>query len=168
MLGTKLYWVNGPWRGRLAMAARPRGGDWLQDEITSWRKSGVATVVSLLEEHEERDLDLTSERSEAEKQGLKFVSFPIGDRDVPVSQSEFGKLIESLHHELATGQSVAIHCRQGIGRTGLVAACLLVNDGIGIQEAIGRLIAARGLEVPETAQQRRWIFDFAGTLATAR
>jgi protein-tyrosine phosphatase len=168
MLGTKLHWVNGPWRGKLAMAARPRGGDWLQDEITSWRKSGVATVVSLLEEHEERDLDLTAERSEAEKQGMKFISFPIVDRDVPVSQSKFGKMLETLHRELAAGQSVALHCRQGIGRTGLVAACLLVGDGLSPQEAMDRLTAARGVEVPETEQQRRWIADFAGALATAR
>jgi len=168
MLGTNLYWVNGPWRGKLAMAARPRGGDWLQDEVTSWRSSGVATVVSLLEEHEERDLDLTTERSEAEKQGLKFISFPIVDRDVPVSQSKFAKMIETLHRELAAGQSVALHCRQGIGRTGLVAACLLVADGLGPQEAIDRLTSARGVEVPETEQQRRWIDDFAGALATAR
>lgn len=168
MLGTKLYWVNGPWRGKLAMAARPRGSDWLPDEITSWRNSGVATVVSLLEEHEERDLDLTAERSEAEKQGLKFISFPIVDRDVPVSQSQFATMLETLHRELVAGQNVVLHCRQGIGRTGLVAACLLVGDGLGPQEAMERLKSARGLEVPETAQQLRWITDFAGALATAR
>jgi protein-tyrosine phosphatase len=168
MLGTKLYWVNGPWRGKLAMAARPRGGDWLPDEIASWRSSGVATVVSLLEEHEERDLDLKEERSEAEKQGLKFVSFPIVDRDVPTSRDKFGDMLETLHRELAAGQNVVLHCRQGIGRTGLVAACLLVSDGLDPHEAIARLKAARGLEVPETAQQLRWITDFAGALATAR
>ena len=168
MLGTQLHWVNGPWRGKLAMAARPRGGDWLQDEIASWRGSGVATVVSLLEEQEEHDLDLQAERSEAEEQGLKFISFPIVDRDVPVSQSEFGKLLETLHRELAAGQSVVVHCRQGIGRTGLVAACLLVSDGLGPQEAMDRLSAARGVQVPETAQQRRWIANFAGALAPAR
>jgi len=168
MLGTKLHWVNGPWRGKLAMAARPRGGDWLPDEIASWRSSGVATVVSLLEEHEERDLDLTAERSEAEKKGLKFISFPIVDRDVPISQSKFRKMLETLHRELASGRSVALHCRQGIGRTGLVAACLLVGEGLAPQEAIERLKSARGVEVPETEQQRRWIVDFAGALATAR
>ena len=32
-MGTKLYWVDGPWLGKLALAARPRGGDWLCDEL---------------------------------------------------------------------------------------------------------------------------------------
>jgi hypothetical protein len=50
MLGTELHWVDGPWRGKLALAARPRGGDWLRNEISSWLGSGVATVVSLLED----------------------------------------------------------------------------------------------------------------------
>ena len=47
-----LFWIVGPWRGRLAIAARPRGGDWLEDEITGWRLAGIDIVVSLLESHE--------------------------------------------------------------------------------------------------------------------
>ena len=34
---TELYWIPGPWLGRLAIMPRPRGGDWLEDEIRSWR-----------------------------------------------------------------------------------------------------------------------------------
>ncbi len=55
---TKLYWIDGPWRGKLAIAARPRGGDWIADEIASWRGSGVDVIVSLLTAEEERDLEL--------------------------------------------------------------------------------------------------------------
>ena len=43
-----LYWLNGPWQGKLAMAARPRGGDWLEDDLSSWKREGVDTVLSLL------------------------------------------------------------------------------------------------------------------------
>jgi protein-tyrosine phosphatase len=168
MLSTALHWVNGPWKGKLALAARPRGGEWLADEIESWQKGGVAIVVSLLERHEERDLDLTAERDEVEKHGMKFLAFPIPDRDVPASQSGLGKTLDIMHRELIAGNSVVLHCRQGVGRTGLVAACLLISDGLGTQEAIDRLKSARGVEVPETASQLRWIIDFADTLTTAR
>ena len=29
---TSLYWIDGPWKGKLALSGRPRGGDWLKDE----------------------------------------------------------------------------------------------------------------------------------------
>ncbi len=45
---TDLYWIDGPWNGRLAIAARPRGGDWLDDEVGSWRQAGLDMMVSLL------------------------------------------------------------------------------------------------------------------------
>ena len=49
MPGTELHWVNGPWPGKLALSARPRDGGWLEDEIANWRRSGIDTVLSLLE-----------------------------------------------------------------------------------------------------------------------
>src|SRR5205814_8025631 len=82
---TKLHWVSGPWPGRLAVASRPRGGDWLEDEIASWRQAGIDTVFSLLTPEEERDLDLADEGHQVRAHGMKFVSFPIPDRQVPSS-----------------------------------------------------------------------------------
>jgi hypothetical protein len=60
---TELYWIERPWRGRLAIMPRPRGGDWLDDEIQSWRRSGVDVVVSLLTREEESDLNLLDGQS---------------------------------------------------------------------------------------------------------
>ena len=54
MTGTELHWVDGPWPGKLAMAARPRGGEWLQDELEGWRLAGVHTILSLLTPEEAR------------------------------------------------------------------------------------------------------------------
>ncbi len=42
MLGTTLYWVRGPWPGKLALAARPRGGEWLDDEIAAGNPGAAA------------------------------------------------------------------------------------------------------------------------------
>src|SRR5436309_9794359 len=36
----RLYWINDPWPGKLALAARPRGGDWLPDEVADWKRAG--------------------------------------------------------------------------------------------------------------------------------
>lgn len=38
-----LFWINGPWPGRLAIMPRPRSGDWLEDEIQAWSGAAVAS-----------------------------------------------------------------------------------------------------------------------------
>lgn len=165
---TELHWVHGPRPGKLALASRPRGGDWLEDEMASWRRAGIDTVLSLLILEEEQDLDLTDEAREANARGMEFVSLPILDRQVPDSEAEIAAALEKLDGDLSSGKNVAVHCRQGIGRTGLVAACLLVTKGWNPETAVKTLSAARGALVPETAEQRRWIDRYAAILAGAK
>ena len=168
MMSTELHWVDGPWPGRLALAARPRGGEWLHDELANWQRAGVNTVLSLLQPEEEADLDLTHEEREATERGMVFRSFPIHDRQVPDSETKLAKLLEKVDHDLASGGNVVLHCRQGIGRTGLVAACLLITKGLETKVALTRLSSARGAPVPETAEQRRWIDHYANTFANLK
>jgi protein-tyrosine phosphatase len=164
-MGTELYWVGGPWPGRLSIAARPRGGDWLRDEIAGWKRARIDTVLSLLTHDEERDLDLRNEGTEAKAQGIEFVSFPIPDRQVPDSESKLAQTLERLDEALSSGKNVVVHCRQGVGRSGLVAACLLVRKGMSPGAAVESVSAARGTSVPETIEQRVWIDRHAVALA---
>jgi protein-tyrosine phosphatase len=165
---TKLHWVDGPWRGKLALAARPRGGDWLQDEMKSWRQAGINIVFSLLTSDEEADLDLVLEGRAAESQGMKFLSFPIPDRQVPQSDEDLTDQLQLLETELDEGRNVVLHCRQGIGRTGLVAACLLLTKGLDAETAVSRLSSTRGVSMPETTEQRKWIDHYAGVFLSVR
>ena len=160
-----LYWIDGPWPGKLALSTRPRGGEWLQDEINAWKHSGVGTILSLLTPDEERDLGITGEGAEAEAAGIEFLSFPIPDLQVPQSRTALTKTLERVDRDLAGGKNVVLHCRQGVGRSGLVAACLLVTKGIDAETAVHRISEARGVHVPETAEQRRWIDQYASSFA---
>jgi len=112
ILWTKLHWIDGPWPGKLAIAARPRGGEWLDDEIGSWRREGIGTVFSLLTPEEERDLDVAAEASTARIHGMKFWSFPILDRQVPDSESRLSQALRKLDTELEAGRNVVLHCRR--------------------------------------------------------
>jgi protein-tyrosine phosphatase len=152
-----LFWIPGPWHGALAIAARPRGGDWLDDEVSSWRQAGVNVVVSLLEEGEIAQLGLLDEGQAAEKQGVGFVSFPMPDRGVPASRAAAVSIIRSIATELEAGKNVALHCRQSIGRSGLIASALLMNSGVDAELAMQTVSTARGLSVPETAEQVAWL-----------
>lgn len=158
---TGLYWVDGPWPGKLAIAARPRGGDWLEDDVSNWKRAGINSVLSLLTSEEESDLDLREEAVEVRKLGLEFFSFPIADRQVPRSEAKLGEALERLNRTLSAGKNVVVHCRQGVGRSGLVAACVLIKTGMSPGAAVDAVSAARGVAIPETPEQRDWIERYA-------
>src|SRR5215475_5392945 len=98
----EIHWVAGPWPGKLALAARPRGGDWLADEITRWQRADIQTVFSLLTPEEETELDLAHEAQAAQAHGMTYLSFPIPDRGVP--GNEFTVALAQLDAELMAGR----------------------------------------------------------------
>src|SRR5579859_1067025 len=112
--------------GRLAIMSRPRAGDWLVGEIESWRRSGLDLIVSLLEDSEIDELHLNDEQSLCERAGLQFIRYPIPDCAVPASVDDASALVRSLLEDLKQGRSIGIHCRMGIGRSALLAACVLI------------------------------------------
>jgi protein-tyrosine phosphatase len=117
----------------------------------------VDLVVSLLEDEEAEQLELEFESDASASNGVRFVSFPIPDRGVPVSTRDALALLRDIVRALDHGKIVAVHCRQGIGRSALIAAGALVTAGITADQAISVVSAARGQPVPETAAQHRWI-----------
>jgi len=152
-----LYPIPGPWKGQLAIVARPRGGDWLEDEAAAWRSAGVDVVVSLLEPDEAADLGLANESGTAAVQGVRLISFPIPDRDIPASNDDALVLLNEVKALLEQGRTVAVHCRQSVGRSGLIAIGALALAGVSLDKAIATVGTARGQTVPETAEQLRWL-----------
>jgi len=157
----ELYWIEGPWPGRLAILPRPRGREWLEEEIRSWQRTGLGVIVSLLTNDEIAELGLAEEARLCQAYGLQFLSFPIVDRSVPSSRAATLDFVKRLETALADGKSLAIHCRQGVGRSALMAACLLVLSGVDPETALQHVSAARGCPVPETSEQRQWVIGFA-------
>jgi len=125
---SRLYTVRRPGPGRLSTMARPRGGDWLADELHALRRRGVDVVVCALTDAELADLELTGEAEAARAAGLAFVRVPIPDRGVPDRQA-VRPALDALAAELATGRHVVVHCRYGIGRASLLAGAVLVGRG---------------------------------------
>lgn len=158
---TEPFPIAGPWPGRLAISARPRGGDWLEEELRAWKRAGVDIVVSLLEPQEAVDLELEQENALGNASGIEFVSFPIADRSVPAPGADIHALLREIDSQLLRGKSAVVHCRQGIGRAALIAAALLMERGLTPEQAIQRVSAARRAPTPETLQQREWIESFA-------
>jgi protein-tyrosine phosphatase len=156
----EIYWIGDVSRGRLAVLPRPRGGDWLEGEVGSLRAAGVEVVVSLLTPEEVAELELTDEAACCAAGGIEFLSFPVADRGVPASASGVLDLVRRLAALLARGKAVGVHCRQGVGRSAVVAACVLASFGEGPEAALERVARARGCPVPDTAEQRDWVLRF--------
>ena len=153
-----LYWVEDA-TSRVAIAARPRGGDWLEDDLGAWKQAGISVVVSALTPEEEKELALELESEICERLGIEFFVLPIEDRSVPTSLGEFRRQIDRVNARLLGSKGVLVHCRAGIGRSSMIAAALLVQRGIQADEAFRRIEKARGSPVPDTDEQRRWICE---------
>jgi protein-tyrosine phosphatase len=93
--------------------------------------------------------------------GIEFVAFPIADRGVPLSAREVARVVREIEQKLVEGKGVAVHCRQGVGRSAMLAACLLASSGMDVRAAFQRIAAARGCPVPDTEEQRAWVEGFA-------
>lgn len=149
-----LYWIDADVQPRLAIMARPRAGDWLEDEVAHWRHSGVGVVVSLLEPDEIEDLGLMMEAALCEESGIQYLSFPIPDRGVPDDAREAMRFGAELGR---TGRPIAIHCRAGIGRSSIMAAAVLISAGVEPALALSAIQQARGVPIPDTDAQREWV-----------
>lgn len=156
-----VYWLREIEDVRLAIMPRPRAGAWLEDDIAGWRAEGLDAVVSLLESSEVEELGLGTEETLCTAQGIQYFSFPIPDRGVPVTHRAIGPLVHTLASQLRSKRAVGIHCRAGIGRSSLVAACVLSALGISPADAFAMLSRARGIAVPDTEAQTSWVNEFA-------
>ena len=148
------------------MARRPRGGDQLLDDIRALKDVGVGVIVSLLTAEEMRDLDLVEEPGCCQRLDVEFISVPIPDFGVPSDSSSFMKAVEDVTKYLERGTSVAVHCRQSIGRSGLLICGALLRLGLSLEQAIATVSAARGVTVPESPEQKRWLEANARELAS--
>ncbi len=157
----EIYPISGIPNGRMAVLPRPRGGDWLAEEIASLRQAGVDCLVALVTQEEINELDLGNEAVLCAANDIAFLSFPIEDRSVPASAKEVHALARKLAALVETGKFLAVHCRQGVGRSALLVACVLVALGEDVDRAFSRISAARGCPVPDTEKQRAWVLRFA-------
>lgn len=160
---TQLYSIQGLPAGQLSIMARPRGGDWLLDEVKALREAGVDVLVSLLTPDEVMEFDLREEAECCGRQGVIYLSFPIPDRGIPPFSASTFTFLEQLKIHMSGGKHVALHCRQGLGRVTLMGASMLVLIGFSPDQAFELLSSTRGYPVPETEEQRAWVVAFSRT-----
>ena len=98
------------------------------DVIQEW---GAAAVVTLVESHELTMLGVPDLGERIEARGMQWHHLPIVDLDAPGLDFEVAwrQVAAQLCQLLRDGNRILVHCRGGRGRTGTVAAVMLMELG---------------------------------------
>ncbi|KAL0566309.1 hypothetical protein V5O48_015704 [Marasmius crinis-equi] len=101
---------------------------------------------------------------------IEYHRFPIRDRSLPSSLNLLHSILTCLSENSKAGRISAVHCRGGIGRTGMVIGCWLVQSGVAQdgEEALDIIAREwRGVEKckrypysPETGEQEEYVRGF--------
>lgn len=143
---------------RIPLPDEQRGQLWLcgkhfigPDVDDALRQTGATAVVCLNEPHELED------RYPGYVRWLRTddraIWHPVADLHAPTAEAATA-LVAEVRRQLDDGQTVLVHCGAGIGRAGTLAAAVLLDLGLGLQEALDHVAAHRPMAGPEAGAQR--------------
>jgi ADP-ribosyl-[dinitrogen reductase] hydrolase len=143
-------------RGFLLVLPRPTGP--AAGHAAQLARAGVAALVSLVPKPEavELGLDLEALATACTERGIRWAHAALVDFGVPDAAFEgvWERLGRELRDLLGEARGVALHCRAGLGRSGTIAARLLIELGLDPAEAVARVRAARPGAIETVAQER--------------
>lgn len=146
--------------GRWGEASNHPSGDTAARDLDRLATAGAVALLSLVEAAE-----LPGGRDDyavaVAAAGLRWAHLPIRDFGTP--DGDFSREWHNLAllDRLSAGENWAIHCRAGLGRTGLVAARLLIEAGSSPAAAIARIRREHSAGAVETQAQSDYLFDLA-------
>jgi len=135
-------------------------GAWDRDldaDLQVIRDWGASAVVTLIEDFEFGMLGVPDFKARVSSD-FRWLWLPIRDGDIPDGDFEqrWTAAGPELQERLAGGERVLVHCRAGLGRTGMIASRLLVEAGMTPLQAIRAVRQARRGTV-ETAPQEQYV-----------
>jgi protein-tyrosine phosphatase len=130
--------------GSLAITPHP-GPERLKRDVEALCDWGASAVVTLNQGAELQMLGLDALGTVMQEAGLTWMHCPITDFSVPGRdfEREWQHAGPACHAYLSQGHRVVLHCLAGLGRTGTVAARLLVERGLMPEDAVRRVREAR-------------------------
>ena len=133
-------------------------GDWDRDldgDLAAIAEWGATAVLSLMEPHEFERLGVARMQMDMPA-GIQHFILPIVDGAVPSGTWEraWAKTGPQLRDLLALGGRIRIHCRGGLGRTGMVAARILIELGEEPATAMARVRKARPGAIENRGQEK--------------
>jgi hypothetical protein len=118
-------------------------------KLQSFLDAKVDFFLDLTEEKEglEPYAQLLEEEAMARDRRVVYRRLPIPDMDVPTTERML-EIQQAIEAALESGRTVYVHCLGGLGRTGTVLGCYLVEHEVSVAEALA-----------EIQRRRRWTKD---------
>lgn len=141
----------------------------LEADMESIRAWGTTCLVTLMEDHEFDQLGVRQLPFKAQELGLTWFHIPIRDVSIPDFRfhERWSGIGLRLMKVLFEGGRVVVHCRGGLGRSGIVAALLLIEAGMNSRSAVDMVREARPGAI-ETVQQEAYVRGYRAILAIDR
>jgi ADP-ribosylglycohydrolase/protein-tyrosine phosphatase len=161
------YWVI---PGKLLAGEHPAGPsrEDTQKRLEKLLAVGITCIVDLTMPDEMDPYDTELPMS------VDYVRKPIKDHSIPARREHMIDIQECLDYAMRSGQKTYVHCRAGIGRTGTVIGCFLVEQGLSPPDALDALNrawqqsqrASSWPQVPETDDQNKFVLSWTPQVAT--
>ena len=133
----------------------------LVDSLATLKQAGASAVISLMPASELASNGAEDIGKQCQAQDMAWFHLPVADEQVPLE--DFGQgwkaSKQSILERLNAGQDIAIHCKGGSGRTGLIAARIMIEAGIPRADAIALVQALRPKAIQHPAHLN-WITQF--------
>lgn len=117
----------------------------LESSLQELKAAGATALITLMTRPEMNKNQVAHLEDQCTAAGLAWFHLPVEDEGAPTDAfaTAWQQVRAEIHKRLDNNESIAIHCKGGSGRTGVVAAQILMERGAELQETVDRVKALR-------------------------
>jgi len=140
------YWAL---PGKLLAGEHPAGAnpELTRARLASLLASGISCFIDLTQAEEQADYAAQLPDT------VQYFRLPLPDHGIPATPAQMVEILDCLRTAFKQGRTVYLHCRAGIGRTGMAVGCLLAENGHAGEAALEELNRLW----QQSARSRRWV-----------